>query len=627
MEAPRTSQSQSLLLPVPARSAPRLPGLLSAEQGGLPRPQGLPRSPHVDRHADQTSASLLPIASMLHLPFAEDPARGGIAAAIGGSGSTEADQEPGDADRENLQVVAASIDTLNPELLRAAANTLSWLGSMEARILERQSEYALYMRQLQMEDAAVAHQDRESQGAPDRLVGLREQARCSLEDLRHLLRLFCDTLARLPTRLSSGAPDLGATHLDVDAAKAVVDGLQALPVPASGDCPICLLPLACDGDAVALGCGGGSHCFHRACIADWCQLSARCPLCRDSIAAPESADSRACPCGAHPGPRAEEACPRSERADRRDPSCLVATPVSVGDTPLGIQDLADSGPIAPRRLSSAPQQGPGPAAACHVRANPTSPLAATTCGGVPVQQDGPPRPMTQGERRRRRPLQGSAVSHDQSPTAPGWAPSQRLQTRGRSCISTRNSAHSRPAQMWAPHDNTVATSPGIQRSFSDGAPQGCGKQSLLVGGQVVRPESTGGRHFSLPQQDAWRILPPGCDSHQDSMPSFLVEGRRPTVAASGNVAMTVPLSSKHTSWPQQHARVSIAKRVASQEKHPGARSRRLSTVKADASTDIRGFGGGGALGGPSRRAAPLGCVKGACVVRRPPLSLAWAVRT
>merc|ERR1719192_483401 len=97
-----------------------------------------------------------------------------------------------------------------------------------------------------------------------------------------------DTLNQLPPQLLGAAPAeamASASSNALEGAAAFVDRLATLPGGVDGDCPVCLAELRPgeEGDVVALGCGGGVHCFHRSCIRGWATLSARCPLCRETF--------------------------------------------------------------------------------------------------------------------------------------------------------------------------------------------------------------------------------------------------------------------------------------------------------------------------------------------------------
>lgn len=171
--------------------------------------------------------------------------------------------------------------------------------------MAQQHEYIKRVLELQLE-VALPVEER----CAARAARLRAAARSSLDEIRRQLVALHDAVGQLPPQLrSSGSLRARALGGDVSAAAEVVKNLPCLSTPAeTGDCPICMCDLAsapdevctssgactlegpseADAEVVALSCGGGAHRFHRRCIRDWAQLSARCPLCRQGIGPPTS---------------------------------------------------------------------------------------------------------------------------------------------------------------------------------------------------------------------------------------------------------------------------------------------------------------------------------------------------
>jgi hypothetical protein len=56
--------------------------------------------------------------------------------------------------------------------------------------------------------------------------------------------------------------------------------IEARPIGAADDCPICLVNLASGNVSVTPGC---RHMFHTECINDWRRLRRNCPCCRQAV--------------------------------------------------------------------------------------------------------------------------------------------------------------------------------------------------------------------------------------------------------------------------------------------------------------------------------------------------------
>lgn len=195
---------------------------------------------------------------------------------------------------------------------KAAADTLAWLNRTEQLILAKQRHYLSRMRELQLERMLPT-----TERCHKREAWAKKVAKQQLKDIRELMAMMRDTLDQIPPQLLGATPAeamASASSSVLEDAVAFVDGLAALPGGVDADCPVCLTELRPgeDRDVVALGCGGGTHCFHRSCIRDWAKLSARCPLCRDTFGVRGPATVAAC-VREGTSPQSHTVCPSNSR--------------------------------------------------------------------------------------------------------------------------------------------------------------------------------------------------------------------------------------------------------------------------------------------------------------------------